>query len=340
MSELLAGSPRRQRRILVLAGLATALVLVVAAVTAARVPQRDTDDSIQITIRTPYLGQGITEGTQVLLRGVPVGRIDTVASSGAGGVELGIRLRSSRIEGLTDAVAFDYRPQNYFGVTGLNLLPGSGGRPLTNGQRLDRRAQGNFTMSAMLTRSSQIVNGVLTDRMVDVIGRMANYTTALAPLIEAGFITANAIAEMQRSTPDVQLRAVNDILDPAPKFLDDAITAESAMWGMPSAQSVVHEFGPMETTMQLIATGFFGPVGTLLGSHAADFTPLTEIIRTLSEVVSASMRKAQFMPQLNAVLTGLESAYTGPEGDKSLKVRLAVESIPVLATGLQLPEGR
>lgn len=190
MSELLAGSERRQRRILLLTGTVTVVVLVIAIFTMMRITGREPGGTVQITVRTAYLGQGVAAGSAIMLHGVEVGRVESVHAAAGHGVELGIRLQRNQIGGLTDTVRFDYRPMNYFGVSALNLLPGVGGQILTDGQRLDRAPEGDFTMAALLTRSSMVVNGVVTDRMVEVIRRIADYTDALAPLLEAGFTVA------------------------------------------------------------------------------------------------------------------------------------------------------
>ncbi|APA99823.1 MlaD family protein [Nocardia seriolae] len=320
-------------------GAITVVVLLAAILVVVRITGREPGDTLHLTVRTPYLGQGITAGSAVMLHGVPVGRVETVRGSAGRGVELDIRLRRNQIGGLTDSVGFDYRPMNYFGVSALNLLPGAGGRTLADGQRLERAPEGDFTMAMVLNRSSAVVNGVVTDRMVEVIRRIADYTDALAPLLEAGFTTANTIAEAQRRMPDAQLRDLNALLDPMPLFIDDAITAVTAVRDIPGGQMVVDHYGPMNDTMQLIATGFFGPLGALLGSHAADFTPMTEIVRVLSDLVSGTVRKARLGARLDQVLSGFESAYTGPDQDKSLRLRIVLDELPFLAAPLPLPGG-
>lgn len=320
-------------------GAITVVLLLIAVCVAVRSTGREPDGTLLVTVRTAYLGQGVAAGSAVMLHGVQVGRVESVHGGEGRGVELGIRLRRSQIGGLTDTVRFDYRPLNYFGVSALNLLPGTSGRVLTDGQRLDRAPEGDFTMASLLSRSSMVVNGVVTDRMVEVVRRIADYTDALAPLIEAGFTVANTVAETQRQLPDVQLRQLNTLLEPLPVFTDNVIGGITALTEVPSAELVITQFGPMNATMQLIATGFFGPLGALLGSHASDFTPLTEILRTVSDLVSSTLAKAQLGPRLDQVLAGVESAYAGPDQDKSLQLRIVLDQLPALAAALPLPGG-
>ncbi len=53
-----------------------------------------------------------------------------------GGVRLETDLQPGPTRGLTDAMGIDYRPSNYFGVTGINVIPAKDGRPLQNGMQL------------------------------------------------------------------------------------------------------------------------------------------------------------------------------------------------------------
>lgn len=340
MSDLLAGSDRRQRRIMVLAGVLTVCVALACLLVVVRKPTSVAADTIRITVRTTYLGPGVRPDTQVLLRGVEVGRVESVRPRAAGGIDMAIRLRRSGIAGLTDTFDFDYRPQNYFGVTGVHLMPGLGGEPLSDGTRLTRTPRGDHTMSALLRRAGQLAGGTHTGELVEVVRRVADYTTALAPLLEAGILVTGLLAETQRGTPVELLDRLHAINGPLPDFVDHAISAETALRQIPSARAVLDDFAPMDVTMQLIATGFFGPVGALLGSHATDFTPLTEIVRTLSDVVTATLRKARAAVPLDTVLSGIDSAYTGPDGDKSLKLRIAVQALPFLDGALPGPGGR
>ncbi len=86
-------------------------------------------------ISTPYVGQGVQAGTAVVLHGVKVGQVTDVTNI-AGGVQLDTDLQKESTQGLTNRVGIDFRPINYFGVPGINLVPKPGGDALQDGSRV------------------------------------------------------------------------------------------------------------------------------------------------------------------------------------------------------------
>ena len=82
-----------------------------------------------VVMEVPYVGQGITTGSPLMMHGVTVGKVTAVSSLSSGSVRLNADLQSGPTSGLTDAMGVDFRPANYFGVTAINLTAGNGGQP-------------------------------------------------------------------------------------------------------------------------------------------------------------------------------------------------------------------
>ena len=122
-----------------------------------------------VVIQSPYVGQGVVAGTALLMHGVKVGEVKQVTSLPGGGVQLAADLQRGPTTGLTDTVGIDFRPANYFGVTGINLQPGDGGQPLANGSLIKTTPSGNFTLQALLSRLGELSHGVLTPHLIDVV---------------------------------------------------------------------------------------------------------------------------------------------------------------------------
>ena len=89
-----------------------------------------TAEWISIAIDTPYVGQGVREGTPVVMHGVQVGVVKAITNVPGGGVRLFSDLAKTPTAELTDTVKVEFRPVNYFGVTGITVAAGSGGRRL------------------------------------------------------------------------------------------------------------------------------------------------------------------------------------------------------------------
>ena len=195
---LIHGSAESEKRTLTVVGTAVLLclglvgLLVVLNPFAGRPP-----DLISVAIDTGYVGQGVGTGTPIVMHGVTVGRVTAVSSLSGGGVRLDADLEKAPVSGLTEALGIDFRPVNYFGVSGINLTPGSGGQPLRDGTRISTAPKGNSTLQALLSQLGQVSTGVLTPRLIEVIDRATRYTDALDPLIETAFIATNAVAQVQ-----------------------------------------------------------------------------------------------------------------------------------------------
>jgi ABC-type transporter Mla subunit MlaD len=120
------------------------------------------DSAISVVIDTPYVGPGVGKGTAMVMHGVKVGQVTAIYSLPEGGVRLDAELQKKPAAGLTDSVNFDFRPINYFGVTGINLIGGMGGRPLRNGARLAVVPHGNFALETLLSRLGKLSTGAVT----------------------------------------------------------------------------------------------------------------------------------------------------------------------------------
>lgn len=333
MSELLRGTEAQQRRTMARLGGILATIAVLAAMVGAAWPQRRPANSVEITLSTPTVGQGIDNRSNVLLRGVVVGTITSITRNN-GVMDMKIRLDSSSVHGLTDAFGYDFRPQNTFGLSAVNLIPRATGNRLIDGLRIERAPEANATMSQLLNNAVAVVNGVITEKMVRLIQNSASYTTALIPLLETGFVLANQIAETQRTDPAELIRQTNTILEPLPHVADAALTSAHQLRNLKGSDHLLWNIGPATQTLELVSTGLFGPIGEILGKHAADFTPATEILRVFFDAFTSIIQRSRGGLRLDKVLAGLRDTYGGQPGAESFKLRLVLEPLPVLESAL------
>ena len=120
---LLHTSEESETRTLTRAGIALAVVLavVVALYLAIKPLDAKAENDISITIETPYVGEGVMPGTSLVMHGIRVGKVTNISSLPGGGVRLKTDLDARSTAGLTNTMKIDFRPINYFGVTGINL---------------------------------------------------------------------------------------------------------------------------------------------------------------------------------------------------------------------------
>jgi hypothetical protein len=179
-------------------------------------------DVVSLTIETPYVGQGVAAGTPVIMHGVTIGEVRTVSSMAGGGVRMTADLQSRPTRGLTDTIGIDYRPSNYFGVTGINVTPGGRGAPIRNGMQINVTPKGNFALQALLYRFGELSNGVFDQRLISVIDRATRYVDGLNPLLETALVVGQSVAAVQTISTARLLQNATGISVAFPGFIEAA----------------------------------------------------------------------------------------------------------------------
>jgi hypothetical protein len=302
---------------------------------------------ISLVIETPYVGEGVANGTAVVLHGVKVGQVTRVANLPGGGVRLNADLRSGPVTGLTDTMTVDFRPINYFGVTGINLIAGSDGLPLHDGMRINTIPKGNFTLQALLYRLGEVSAGALTPQLIKVIERGTRYLDALDPLLETMLIAANAVAGVQSISTAQLLSNTTELSAPIPGFVGSLTSAGQyyinsnshlAQFGMRDFTDAVHQ--ARSVGLATTALHVFGDVGKLESSHVGDLLPLVDSIKSLVDVVPPLIRPEGIAQTLSELRSRFEKMYAGIPGQPALNVRIALDSLPGVAGPLGIAVGR
>jgi ABC-type transporter Mla subunit MlaD len=299
------------------------------------------NDGISLAIDTPYVVQGVVAGTPVVMHGVQVGKVTSVSSSAGGGVLLDADLQRTPVAGLTDTMQIDFRPANYFGVTGINITPGTGGQALRDGMHVVTTPRGNFTMQALLSRLGELSTGVITPQLVSVIDRATRYTDALDPLIETMLIAANAVAQVQ-TVPTARLLTNTTGLSVAFPGMLNAATDVGDYVGDASANylhrglgdNTEDQYRKIVATIDSVANGLFGEIGRLEYSHVADLLPLVNGVQALTDTVPPLLRPDGVAQMLVDLRTRFEKLYSGTPDQRALQVRIVLDSLPGVAAPL------
>ncbi|WP_280406938.1 MlaD family protein [Nocardia carnea] len=193
-----AAGPRSARRV----GALVVAVLAVVALAGYGYRAMTADDGLRIALRTEQIGDGVVAGTLVRVDGVQVGSVTEIEPAGRGTQRITLSLDAQRLHGIDDSMQVDYAPANLFGISEIELRPGSGGAPLRSGDVVDltgRRAAAVYdaTMGALLRSMSQTSGTVFTADMARVIAQAAADVKAFTPLAEALITAGRVIAEHQ-----------------------------------------------------------------------------------------------------------------------------------------------
>lgn len=376
MTSLLRTSAEAETRILTRAG--AIFVVCIAAVVSLHFAvnpfANKQDDVISVGIETPYVGEGVAGGTPVIMHGVKVGEVTAVSNIRGGGVRLKTNLQSRPVSGLTTAMGIDFRPSNYFGVTGVNLIPGEGGEPLRTAAEIKVIPKGNYTLQRLLYRLGELSNQVVTPLLVDVIERVTRYTDALNPLLETMVVVATSVTDVQTVSTEQLLRNTTGVNVAYPGFADALINTGDMFLrtyeGIGFDPEVDLQNNPFVSTYDekmlkqyndarhLLATnpdefvrgrfnewltgaetGLFYKVGHLLSSHPYELYPVVNEIRAVADVVPILAPATEIADTLRELRTRLERMYEGSEEQRALQVRIVLDALPGVAAPMGLALG-
>lgn len=379
---LLQMSERSETRILTGTGVILVLCIVAATVLwlAVKPFGRGPQDVVTVVIEVPYVGPGVVAGTAVIMRGVPVGEITEVrpvSNSTGGGVRLTADLQPNPTRGLTDAMEIDYRPSNYFGITGINVMPGQNGRPLRSGMQISLTPKGNFTTQALLHRLGELSNGVFNGRMVSVIERATRYVDGLNPLLETALIVGTSLAEVQTVSTERLVRNAAGVSIAFPAVIDAGASAGNdilysilglglrpdnyqevaqamAFWPVAPEtfkrqydQNAKAYFKDRENfanqglipLYSLAQSDLFGEIGKLEGTHVANLLPLVNSVRALADTVPKVFDAENFASTLTDLRSRFERMYAASGDQHALQVRLVLDPLPGVAAPLGMVTG-
>jgi hypothetical protein len=334
-------SKEREARILTAVGmLAICVVLAVSGFAFADPFGGRPKDQFGVVIESPYVGQGVVTGTALLVHGVKVGEVTQVTSLPGGGVRLAADLRQAPTAGLTDAMSIDFRPANYFGVTGVNLLPGDGGQALTNGSLIRTTPAGNFTLQALLARLADLSHGVLTPHLVDVVRRATDYTESLDPLLETMLVVSNALANVQTVSAATLLTNATGISVAFPGFVN-ATTSVGDYYVHSGLDNVTEDFfqNTYTPTISAVSNGLFGASGALLSTHSTELAPMTDLIKVLTDVVPGLVPPDAIADTARELRMRLERLFAGPPDQRAVNVRVVLDSLPGVAAPIDAVGG-
>jgi len=335
-------SEKREDRILTAVGMGLAISVALAITAFAVVDPHSgrPSDQFGVVIESPYVGEGVAAGTALLMHGVKVGEVTQVSSLPDGGVRLAADLRHGPTAGLTNAMTIDFRPANYFGVTGINLVPGDGGQALVNGSLIKTTPSGNFTLQALLSRLGDISHGVLTPHLVDVIEKATSYLDGLDPLLETMLVVSNSLANVQTVSTAQLLTNATGISVAFPGFVN-ASTSLGDHLIHASLDDVTDDFfeNTYKPTIDETSNGLFGAAGRLESSHSTELAPLIDVIQTLTDVTPGLVPPDAIADTGRELRTRLERMFAGSPDQRAINVRVILDSLPGVAAPIDAVGG-
>jgi hypothetical protein len=359
---MLRGSSQHQERVLLAIGGAVLLCIALAVALVVVDPFGGRPKGLfSVAITTPYVGQGVQTGTAVVLHGVKVGQVTKVTDTPGGGVQFDTDLQTEPTQGLTNTMNIDFRPINYFGVPGINLIPSPGGQQLRDGSEVALVPTGNFTLSELLKQLGNVSEASLTPQLIRVIDRVTRYTDGLNPLFETAVTMARAVQAVQTDPTEELVTKLSLAVAAIPPFANEAIitarrfvdnsyypgqvrepaASSGPRYEYPFLQNAqtpslgdfsdeyfkAHILGSFDA----IQNGVFAAVGKLIGSHVDDLTPLISGLKSLTDTVPVLLRPQDIAEKLAELRSRFEKLYAGNGVQHAISVRILLDSLPGVA---------
>jgi hypothetical protein len=334
---LLHTSAESEARTLTIVGAALLLVIVaVAGLMVVFTPFADDKKNvISIAIDTPYVGQGVAMGTALIMHGVKVGEVTAVSRLPQGGVRLDADLQRGPVAGLTDTMNIDFRPVNYFGVTGINLMPSADGQALRNGTRIATVPTGNFTLQTLLSRLGAVTNASLTPQLINVVDRATRYTDALDPLIETMVVSADALVNVQTVSTSQLLTNATGVSVAFPSISDAGLDALDRL-DHSGFDTMTEDFyrDRVLLSTDLGTKALFDRFGILEGRHMTELLPFIDLAMALTSIAPGLIRPDSIGQELADLRTRFEALYAGVPGQRAVQVHIVLDSLPGVAAPL------
>ena len=334
---LLRGTDESEDRTLTIVGALVVLLAVTVGLAAANNPFKSRPpEMISVTIDAPYAGQGVRAGTSIVMHGVEVGRVSGISSLPGGGIRIASDLQKGPVAGLTDRFKIDFRPVNYFGVTGINVVAGQGGREVRDGMQIRTVPRQNSTLQALLSRLGEVSVGALTPQLISVLDRAVQYTDGLNPLVETMMISLRAVADVQK-VPTARLLANTTGVSVAfPSFTDGVFTAGNAFIAdlLPVSQQDFYSDNGLLKAIDAGSTKIFGGVGRLESNYVDDLLPTIDGLKPILDTVPVLFRPADFADTLVQLRTRFEKMFAGNNEQRALQVRIVLDNLPGVAAPL------
>ncbi|WP_019927246.1 MlaD family protein [Nocardia sp. BMG111209] len=331
------GIGQRHARML---GTGAVLLVVLVAVVWRIVPADRPTGEIRVALLTEHVGEGIGTGTDVRFDGVRVGSVTALSSMGLGRQRITLSLQHSQLFGLTDGMSVDYAPGNLFGISALQLHPGSGGNILDDGSTVDLTGSAagrvaDATLSTLLQSTGSLTGEVLTPRLSALLGDASRDFTAFTPLFQAIGTTARAFTETQQLPPSVLFARYGSVLAGLPPMLDGGLRVIYAAYTneyFSAPEHLTHyndyfhgiQYQLLPAVIHLSGTG---------QQYAGGFVP---IVTQLLDSLTASLGAGGSGPQLSELLDRLRASFhDSPDGPVlNTDVEVDLGTMPAVAAPL------
>ncbi|MGW6425120.1 MlaD family protein [Nocardia sp. NPDC055053] len=291
-------------------------------------------------LQTERIGDGVSDGTRVRVRGVDIGEVEAIDALGGDRQRVTLALDRTGLHGLDDSLAVDYVPANTFGISVIELRYGPGGAPLTEDGTIDLTGRNagrvdDATMGYLIRSLTQTATQVLTPRFAEILREVATDLRAFTPILQMIVVTAQNIAETQKHAPSFLIQQYSSTLAGAAPMIDGTI----ALLDRINKIEVLRTDQPLfDAGVAMIVNDLWPALSSLgasmnqnLGDYADMLTPL---LSAIAQTVPTPQRSGA---QLAELLDRLDRDFTDAQGNPAMNLRIILSGVPAVAGPLLGP---
>lgn len=319
-----------------LRGIAVLVAVALVLVGTWQATRADRSGQFQFTVTADGLGDGVTQETAVRLRGTHIGNVVDVEPIGPHRQLVTLSVDTSDADLLTTTLQTRFVSSNIFGSTAFDLIPQSGGQPVTQGTTLDLGAVPDHTVTTVLRDSGRLTLDVVTTELADALYSGADLTNQMAPLLASALIVMQNVARTQDEPLAEVLRKGADI-------------SEGLEVVTPSMLGILHDIASVEEleddarTRQAAdtITEVSNLVLALSGNLASSLRPLAGTVDMLLDLlIPLNNALANVRPDhLSRLIDGADGVLHHRDDSVVLGVDVVLENVPAFAVPLQATGG-
>ncbi|WP_436701501.1 MCE family protein [Nocardioides sp. BYT-33-1] len=291
-------------------------------------------DDVPVTVVSERVGLALSKNADVKLRGVIVGRVETIAVDG-GSAEIDLRLDPDLAATIPAQVEAFIVPKTLFGEKYVDLRPlaGAGGRAITAGARIRQgtvpieierllddaypllTAVEPAQLSAALTALSEALDGQ-GDTFGASLGDLEEYLVKLEPLSDELVEDIVALGQVAETYGDA-MPEIGDLL------ADAVVTGDTVVAKQQQIEKLFAGVDELADTAE-----------SFLDEHGDDVITLARESQATLDLL------ARYAPTLSCVLTGIEGLMPRlDEAFRDQRAHVSIEFGPRVPTGYAAGEG-
>ncbi|BBY55249.1 MCE family protein [Mycobacterium koreense] len=292
------------------------------------------DNKFTLTVVADTIGEGLAPGAEVKFRGLPIGTVKSLESTGYNQQRMLVELDPRQAHVLTTDTRAQFTSSNVFGSAAVELVSSGDGEALRPGQTLVMETGTEAASITGLLRQGQKIGKIFDSPEVNhILAVFKRHTDLTEPVARSIIDFARILADSQTVPFSETLAVLAGLVD----GLNDFVPLVSLLNDLLDGLKFLSEpDGPQRTTRVLGEIGqLLSGVGELIARHLPWLTPVITSIMNLavpSMYLFGSLAPAY--DRLSGLIDRTSAAFPFQNDRVRMQIELIMDTAPGLASAL------